>query len=189
MNTNSNTNLFCDIVSQRSKEHTCAFNLLLQQGLYGQVMSILRQELDSMVRVMFLLSLQDIELREHFICQTLNGQKWTYPNSKRIVTDKLMVDLAADLNGWSLFVYKLGCAFIHLSAMNYYKNSNPFLLLPASERDDIKRFLNHYHGFSLEEELNVDTIIPYFDKVFDKVSSNLTYYIDELRQGKCLEHY
>ena len=47
MKTN-NINLFCDIVTQRSGEHSCAINILLQQQLYGQVISILRQELDSM---------------------------------------------------------------------------------------------------------------------------------------------
>ncbi|MES5167558.1 hypothetical protein ABVC73_03155 [Prevotella melaninogenica] len=61
MKTN-NINLFCDIVTQRSGEHSCAINILLQQQLYGQVISILRQELDSMVRVMFLLSISDLNL-------------------------------------------------------------------------------------------------------------------------------
>ena len=93
MKTN-NINLFCDIVTQRSKEHSCAINILLQQQLYGQVISILRQELDSMVRVMFLLSISDLNLREHFINQTLEGIKWSYPNTKKVVTDKQMVDLA-----------------------------------------------------------------------------------------------
>lgn len=91
MKTN-NINLFCDIVTQRSGEHSCAINILLQQQLYGQVISILRQELDSMVRVMFLLSISDLNLREHFINQTLEGIKWSYPNTKKVVTDKQMVD-------------------------------------------------------------------------------------------------
>ena len=109
MKTN-NINLFCDIVTQRSGEHSCAINILLQQQLYGQVISILRQELDSMVRVMFLLSISDLNLREHFINQTLEGIKWSYPNTKKVVTDKQMVDLADKFYGWHFFVYKLGCA-------------------------------------------------------------------------------
>lgn len=166
MKTN-NINLFCDIVTQRSGEHSCAINILLQQQLYGQVISILRQELDSMVRVMFLLSISDLNLREHFINQTLEGIKWSYPNTKKVVTDKQMVDLADKFYGWPFFVYKLGCAFIHLSAMVYYKNSNPFLLLSVSERNDITRFLHQYHSFPLELELNLENIIPYLDKVFN----------------------
>lgn len=188
MKTN-NINLFCDIVTQRSGEHSCAINILLQQQLYGQVISILRQELDSMVRVMFLLSISDLNLREHFINQTLEGIKWSYPNTKKVVTDKQMVDLADKFYGWPFFVYKLGCAFIHLSAMVYYKNSNPFLLLSVSERNDITRFLHQYHSFLLELELNLENIIPYLDKVFNKVSSNLACYIEDLRQNKLLEEY
>ena len=201
MKTN-NINLFCDIVTQRSGEHSCAINILLQQQLYGQVISILRQELDSMVRVMFLLkeldsmvrvmfllSISDLNLREHFINQTLEGIKWSYPNTKKVVTDKQMVDLADKFYGWPFFVYKLGCAFIHLSAMVYYKNSNPFLLLSVSERNDITRFLHQYHSFPLELELNLENIIPYLDKVFNKVSSNLACYIEDLRQNKLLEEY
>lgn len=76
------------------------YKYLLQQQLYGQVISILRQELDSMVRVMFLLSISDLNLREHFINQTLEGIKWSYPNTKKVVTDKQMVDLADKFYGW-----------------------------------------------------------------------------------------
>jgi hypothetical protein len=50
----------------------------------------------------------------------LEGIKWSYPNTKKVVTDKQMVDLADKFYGWPFFVYKLGCAFIHLSAMVYY---------------------------------------------------------------------
>ena len=108
---------------------------------------------------------------------------------KKVVTDKQMVDLADKFYGWPFFVYKLGCAFIHLSAMVYYKNSNPFLLLSVSERNDITRFLHQYHSFPLELELNLENIIPYLDKVFNKVSSNLACYIEDLRQNKLLEEY
>jgi hypothetical protein len=155
--------------------------------LYGQVMSVLRHELDSMVRVMFLLSINDMELREHYINQTLDGKRWVNPKTKKLITDKSMVCLANRLYGWAEYVYKLGCAFIHLSAMTYYRYRNPFLLLPPSEREDIKRYLNQYHEFPNEIELNMDTIVPYLCKIFDKVSGNLSFYVDELREGKILE--
>ena len=49
---------------------------------------------------MFLLSISDLNLREHFINQTLEGIKWSYPNTKKVVTDKQMVDLADKFYGW-----------------------------------------------------------------------------------------
>ena len=119
---------------------------------------------------MFLLSISDLNLREHFINQTLEGIKWSYPNTKKVVTDKQMVDLADKFYGLPFFVYK-------------------FLLLSVSERNDITRFLHQYHSFPLELELNLENIIPYLDKVFNKVSSNLACYIEDLRQNKLLEEY
>lgn len=186
MNSDSITR-FCDIVSQRSVEHSQAIQLLISAHLYGQVISILRQELDSMVRVMFLLSIRDIGLREHYINQTLNGDRWVNPNTGAPITDNSMVRLAKRLHGWSNYVYKLGCAFVHLSAMAYYKDSNPFLLLSDNEREDIVFYLHQYHCYPLDCELNMATITPYLGKVFEKISSNLGYYVDELRQGKELE--
>ena len=181
-----NITLFCDIVVQRSDEHSQAIQLLMPARLYGQVMSTLRQELDSMVRVMYLLSINDMELREHYINQTLDGERWVNPNTGVPITDNSMVRLANRLYGWANYVYKLGCAFVHLSAMTYYKESNPFLLLSQSEVEDIKRYLNQYHEFPVESELNMETIAPYLNMVFDKVRDNLGYYVGELRQGRSL---
>jgi len=70
-----NTAQFCKIVRQRSLENKKAIDLLSRTGITGQVMAVLRQELDSMVRVIFLLS-QTIDERNHLISLTLSGQKW-----------------------------------------------------------------------------------------------------------------
>lgn len=175
---------FCRIVRERSKEHRTAINLILANGLYGQAISILRQELDSMVRTIFLLEKQDLNIRIHYISQTLNNKKWTLPNSKTLVTDKQMVDLSNSLYGWSLSVYKLGCAFIHLSPMSNYVNENPFLQLENSEIRDIKQHLHQYHNFSLDEELNMETVIPYLSRVFEKVADNLEYNVQMLEADK-----
>ncbi len=47
---------FCEIVKKRSEENSKSIKLLYEQKLYGNCISILRQELDSMIRVLFLLS-------------------------------------------------------------------------------------------------------------------------------------
>ncbi len=62
-------------------------------------------------------------MRQHFINQTLRNERWTHPNSKKIVTDRQMVDLTDKLHGWTNSVYKLGCAFIHLSPLADYKTA------------------------------------------------------------------
>ena len=177
------TERFCQILRERSNEHISAGNLLFANGHYGQLIAILRQELDSLVRTVFLLS-KDLATRQHFINQTLQNLKWTQPNSKTIVTDRQMVDLTDKLHGWTNSVYKLGCAFIHLSPMVDYKNHNPFQQLTQNEIDDIKQHLHNYHGFSLSKSLDMTTISPYLLKVLDKVSGNLGCYIDSLEDNR-----
>jgi hypothetical protein len=179
----TDTEQFCKILRERSAENLAAGQLLFSNGFYGQLISVLRQELDSLVRAVFLLS-KDLVIRQHFISQTLQNTKWTMPNSKTIVTDRNMVDLTDCLFGWTNSVYKLGCAFIHLSPMADYRNSNPFQQLDQTEINDIKQHLHNYHGFSLTDSLNMDTITPYLLKVLEKVSGNLGCYIEHLENNR-----
>lgn len=174
---------FCKILRERSTEHISAGQLLFDNGHYGQVISVLRQELDSLVRVVFLLS-KDLNTRQHLINQTLRNIRWSQPNSKSIVTDRQMVELTNKLHGWTNSVYRLGCAFIHLTPMADYKNSNPFQQLTQMEINDIKQHLHNYHGFSLSESLSMETVSPFLIKVLDKVSGNLGCYIDDLENNK-----
>ena len=173
------TEQFCRILRERSADHLSAGRLLCTNQLYGQVVSILRQELDSMVRAIFLLN-QDLAARQHFIEQTLHNNKWTLPNARTTVTDRNMVDLADTLYGWTNSVYKLGCAFIHLSPMADYRNENPFLQLPTTEIDNIKQHLHDYHSFPMTDSLSMESVNPYLLKVLEKVSSNLECYIVHL---------
>ncbi|MES2874333.1 MAG: hypothetical protein V4708_11470 [Bacteroidota bacterium] len=170
---------FCRILRERSAEHLSAGRLIFANGLYGQVISILRQELDSMVRVIFLLN-QDLSIRQHLIGQTLLNTKWTLPNSRTNVSDRNMVDLANKLYGWTNSVYKLGCAFIHLSPLADYRNKNPFRQLSSIEIKYIKQHLHEYHNFPLTDDLSIATVSPYLLKVLDKVSDNLECYIVDL---------
>jgi hypothetical protein len=179
----TSTEQFCQILRERSAEHLSAGRLLYSNKLFGQIISILRQELDSLVRTVFLLS-KDLNIRGHFISQTLQNTKWTLPNSRTVVTDRQMVDLTDTLHGWTNSVYKLGCAFIHLSPLVDYKNGNPFQQLTHSEITDIKQHLHNYHGFNLTDDLNMTTISPYLLKVLDKVSSNLECYIEYLEHNR-----
>jgi len=175
-----NTKQFCKIVRQRSKDNKQAIGLLSRTGLTGQVMSILRQELDSMVRVIFLLS-QSIDERNHLINLTLTGKKWKL-RSNANVTDKQMVELADTLNGWTESVYKFGCAFIHLSSFHDYAFNDPFENLGEDEIYSVKTHLNRYHGFPLTTELTMHSISFYLPMVFDKIESNLECYIKNLEE-------
>ena len=173
-----NTEQFCRIVRQRSKENKTAIHVLSMTGLTGHVMSVLRQELDSMVRVMFLLN-QTLEERNHLINLTLTGKKWKL-RSNANVTDKQMVDLADILNGWTESVYTFGCAFIHLSSFHDYLFNDPFENLEPDKIDSIRRHLNNYHYFPMKTELTLKSISFYLPMVFDKIEENLECYVKNL---------
>ena len=178
----------CKIARQRSKEHREAITLISSRNLHGQAISILRQELDSMVRALFLLQITNLDEREHLVTQLLNGQKWRRLGANAQVTDKDMVEVADNLNGWTKSVYKFGCAFIHLSTYHEYSDNDPFDSLPSSEVQDIKNHLNYYHGFSLTSELKMNTLSPYIPMVFDKIAGNLECYLTDLEEGVIREY-
>ncbi len=89
------TAIFCRQVRERSSEHRVAVQRL--SGLHGQIVSILREELDSMVRIIYLLSISDRQRRAELTKASVEGKKWTHANSTKRVTDHEMVDLANQL--------------------------------------------------------------------------------------------
>jgi hypothetical protein len=160
--------------------------LLSLAGLAGQMVAVLRQELDSMVRVIYLLA-QPSDRRQFLIELSVNGKRWSQQNSNRAVTDKEMVDLSQRLQGWTQSVYKFGCAFIHLSSLHDYNDSDPFRLLPLDEKEDIVQHCRHYHGGPISDEPTFLDFVPYFPRILEKIATNLKYYLEELIKQVSLE--
>lgn len=181
----NNTERFCQLLRNRSNENKKSFEVLFRNRLYGNCFSVLRQELDSMVRVIFLLNETDLGKRDAFIRQTLNGEKWSFINNngkRQKITDKDLVDLANNLNGWTQNVYKFGCAFIHLSNFHDYQSENPFKALEDSDKDSIINQLHNYHGAILDRDSSLHDIIHYLPSVMDKISSNYECEIKSLEE-------
>ena len=179
---------FCCVLRKRSSEHFEAMTRL--HDLPGMMASILRQELDSMVRAIYLLSIEDLNERKRLIKQTLNGQRWTVSTRKgknRIVTDKEMSELSNKLQGWTLSVYKFGCAFIHLSNFHDYSSSNPFDALTIEEQSDILKHMNYYHGGPASVHPSFQELACFFPRVFEKIATNLECYIKDLEANKVIE--
>lgn len=173
--------LFCDIIRKRSKEHAEAMQRIYD--LPGVMVSILRQELDSMVRAIYLLAINDLTERDRLIAQTLSGEQWTVatPNGKsKKVTDSELVELSNALHGWTLSVYKFGCAFIHFSKFHDYSRSNPFASLSLAEQTHILDHLRRYHGGPSTDTPDFDELSTFFPRVFEKIAANLECCIEDL---------
>lgn len=179
----SNLAIFLRQVRNRSLEHQRAMQLLSREGLAGQMVSVLRQELDSMVRCIYLLT-QGLERRALLIDASVHGEKWSKEGSRSKVTDRDMVDLAQSLQGWTLSVYKFGCAFIHLSSLHDYNDRDPLAQLPAKERQDILKHCRNYHGGPHPGAERFNDLVPYLPRVLEKISGNLECYLAALEKGE-----
>jgi hypothetical protein len=172
--------VFLRQVRSRSEEHQRAMRVLAQERLAGQMVAVLRQELDSMVRVIYLLA-QPTGRRGALIEASVRGEKWSQPSTRASVTDKEMIDLAQDLQGWTRSVYKFGCAFIHLSGLHDYNDRDPLQQLPVQEREDILQHCRYYHGGPSGNDARFSELVPYLPMVLEKIAGNLECYLDELK--------
>ena len=157
--------------------------LLASAGLAGQMVAVLRQELDSMVRVIYLLT-QAPARRTLLLQDSIEGRKWSQEGSRASVTDREMVELAQQLQGWTRSVYKFGCAFIHLSSLHYYNDRDPLEQLPDDERQDILQHCRAYHGGPHSGNPKFTELIPYMPRILEKIANNLECYLAKLEEGQ-----
>lgn len=178
---------FCRQVRARSNEHRIAMALLSGRALWGSMISILRQELDSMVRVIYLLTIQDRSYRKALIEASVNGEPWRTKGKRSRITDKEMTDIANGLHGWTKSVYRFGCAFIHLSSFHDYSDRDPLQALPSDERSQLLLHLQAYHCIPFNLNSTLSDIAPAIPRVLDKISENLDCYLRDLENNKDID--
>jgi hypothetical protein len=184
----ADTRTFCTMINNRSEENRRAMRCLsIQHGVISPAFSILRQELDSMVRVIYILTIDDLSERRRLILSTLRGEKWkvrTVNGKFREVTDREMVDLAQQLKGWTKSVYRFGCSFIHLSDFHNHLVQNPFQSLSDIERQDVLSHMRSYHGGPYHDNPDMEELADYLPQVFEKIAGNLQCYLGQLERGE-----
>ena len=175
----SDVGWFIRQVRARSWEHSEAMPVVFEQGWYSVAVGILRQELDSMIRVIYLLRERDRERRADLIRQAVSGQKWK-------VRDKEMVEAARRLPGypWVRQVYKFGCGFIHLSRNHDYQARDPFRALSPDQRRTIAEYLREHHDGEVSAESAFDDIIGYVPMVLGKIAFRLDGFLDDLDNNR-----
>ena len=176
---------FCRQVRERSAENRQA--MVAVRELPGQMVSVLRQELDSLVRVVFLLAQRDRAYRHRLIEDSVSGRRWKDPNSRRVVTDREMVDLTDELHGWTKSVYAFGCAFIHLSSFHDHRARDPLDQVSEAERKAILDQLRYYHGGPSGPSPRFTDVVPYLPMVFTEIADNLECYVKQPEQDGDIE--
>ena len=178
--------VFARQVRARSAEHAAAIHLLGRAGLHSVAVGIRRQELDSLILVMYLLSLDDRRERARLVADAVEGRRWRNSSGKTI-TDREMVKLANKLTGWAESVYRFGCAFIHLSNFHDRVARDPFKALPASEKRDIISHIEYYHGDLPTKTPGIEDLVPFIPRVLHKVTGNLHTYLVRLERSGHLD--
>jgi hypothetical protein len=178
--------VFCRQVRSRSEEHRKAMQLLYTADLSSQIVSVLRQELDSMIRVIYLLSISDMAYRDDLVKASVEGKSWTKKSGKGRITDRDMVNLADKLQKWTESVYRFGCAFIHLSAFHDHQDRDPMSMISDDDKAAILKHMRYYHGGPSEPDPTFKDLIVYLPMVFEKISSNLDHYVEELESGEII---
>lgn len=158
-------NIFVRIVKERSLENISSIMPLFEQEHYGTCIPLLRQELDSLIRVCYL-NKQSLSERKRLINDTILGVEWR-KNENRI-TDRKMVNIANQYNHWASDVYDFGNCFTHLTNFHDYKTEDPILSIQKEKKEIIKKYLSYYHGFSKDKEINTQNILPDIPKVVQK---------------------
>jgi hypothetical protein len=170
---------FVSMVRKRSEENRSAF-VALDHTPQVQT-SLLRIELDSMIRVFHILSYSPTE-RVSAIEKFYSAQMFVNAKGKRI-TDAHMVDEAAKFEGWTRYVYDFACAFVHLSPLHL--NDLDVDLSPYfdGEAAKVAYYLNHYHGFDETIPITIRNLRPYLSRIFDKIHGNTECYLEYLEMG------
>lgn len=170
---------FCRTVEARSHEHHDAMRVALDMGWLAIAGSVLRMELDSMIRVIWLLG--HPETREQILesCVAGNGFK----AGRMPIRDFEMVEEACKRNGWVRAVYDFGNRFVHLTSAHDYAAVDPFQAY--EHRGKVIGYLNYYHrgkvpGGSLDGRSTLCDLAAYAPYVLEKITSNLNGYLEQL---------
>jgi hypothetical protein len=180
MATTEDLDVFCRAVEARSEEHREAMDIAISQGWLAIASSVLRMELDSMIRVIYLLRRPDA--RERILASCVAGEG--FKDGRNRISDRQMVDVAVTVNGWVPVVYGFGNKFVHLTDAHDYAEADPFQAF--EHKNEAIRYLDHYHrdavpGRLLEHSPTLQDIARYAPHVLRKIASNLRVHISDLR--------
>lgn len=135
-------------VRARSEEHGAAMQAACDHGWFSVAVGILRQELDSMIRLVFLLAIEDRPRRAGLVQDAVSGVRWRNEDGRTISDDSMvrLVHRRLPDAHWVREVYDVGCGFIHLSRFHDWQARDPFRALSLPERRLIARYLGREHG-------------------------------------------
>lgn len=169
----SNLSDFIRAAEARSNENAESLILLLDAGRLGNAVGLLRQEIDTFIRLVYLSRIEETEV-ERLITAFVNGEQWRHCNGNRRITDREMVDIAKEQYSWVEVAYRFGCGLVHLSNLHDYENVDPFTQIPVEDKSEIVSYLGDYHGYrglDIDMPRFIEMLPAVMQKICGKVAS------------------
>ncbi len=145
---------------------------------------LLRQELDSLLRLCYLWRPEtNVNQAKLLMQDSTQGKIWKYRNAngKTVkLRDSDMLQFAAFLGGWESVVYHFGCKAIHLSDLHGYQIRDPLVSADAKTKEEVIKYLSLYHGYG-KQTICMDDLYAYLPKVMEKLTDNVAFYVEELQ--------
>lgn len=163
------------LISRTLEENWKSFTILFELKHYGNCISLVCQELDQVIRILFLSKSRAHEVDE-LISQALNSQKWfllSPDRKKTYITEETLSEFATTLEGWEKGIYEFGLAFRSLSNNYNYILKDPIKGLKDAERQKIHAYIVEYHSKDFPADFALSDLIPEIRGIFERISENL----------------
>jgi hypothetical protein len=170
------------LVSHRLEEDLKSFRLLFGMKHYGNCVSLMCQELDQMIRLLFLLNSSQRD-RISFMESSINNHKWyvlNKENKKENITDETLADFTKTLAGWDKSIYDFGFAFKDMSNAFNYGSKDPIKGMSEENRKKLYDYIIAYHKKDFPNDFSINDLFPVLPEIINVISLNLKNYIEKI---------
>ena len=170
------------MISHRLEENIKSFKALFDIQHYGNCISIMCQELDQVIRLLFLLN-SNSDNKKLFIQSAINSQKWyvvNRENKKEYVTEEMIVQFAETLSGWDKSIYEFGLSFDSLSKNFNYGSKDPIKSMDDNDRNKLYKYIKEYHVKDFPDDFSINELVPVLPIIIKEISSKLNSYMNRV---------
>ncbi len=161
------------------EENWKSFKILFELKHYGNCISIMLQELEQVIRILYLLNQPDY-IRDQLINNSINNQKWfiiDVNNKRRYIKEAEIFHFSDNLTGWEAGIIEFGSCFRNISNNYNYMSKDPIKSLNDSERNSIYKYIIEYHNKEFSNDYSITDLIPVLPMIFSKISDKIKEYI------------
>jgi len=175
-------NEYKKLVFQRLDENRKSFDLLFSIRHYGNCISIMCQELDQVIKILFLLN-SSKEDQKKFIESSINNHKWFVIRNidkKEYITEEVLETYSETLIGWDKSIYEFGLAFGSLANTFNYGTRDPIKSMGEKDKEKIYQYITEFHNKDFPKNYDLSNLIIELPTILNKISVNLRNYMDKI---------